>query len=560
MINLQHYGHIVQTEQMDESFIRSEESRIESIRKQISEQRAESVLERIHARNRLIAEQRVRKLCDPETSIWFLGGFCGYADSSVKKTEIPWQMGVICAVGTVCGRQAVIIANDNTVAAGSWWPGTPEKIEKAQDMALRLGIPVFYLIECAGLYLPSQEQTYGSSTGAGRIFEKQAQLNRSGILQLAAVLGDCIAGGGYLPLLCDKIVMTEQATICIGGTAIHTHSKGSCDQKLGGPEIHVHQSGCVDKRVKNDLDAIAQLREWAEIMPTSSIEFFRWDEPVEPAFDIQDLYHLIPADLSKPLDMYEVLARLVDGSQFQPLMEGIGREIIACLAFVDGLPVVIVTNQTDTSFGKNEEIQAGSILYQDGITKMRMIAAAARDDGIPVIWIQDVAGFDIGLDAERRGLLKHGAMLLRELAAEDRDTAPSLTILLRKASGAGYYAMKGAPFHPAWIVGTVLTRLEVMKPEVLAGAFYDRKIARLDGSEECQQTRLKLESARQEMIEKQTLNGDCLSAAIRGDIDDIVPFCRLRELMVSFARSAYQTGGKSRKPRRLWSILDLNET
>ena len=157
MMNLQHYGRLVQTEHTDESFIKSEESRIESIRKQISVQRAESVLDRIHARNLLMAEERVRNLCDPESSIWFLGEFCGYSDSAEKKSDIPWRLGVVCAVGTVCGRQAVIIANDNTVAAGSWWPGTPEKIEKAQDMALRLGIPVFYLVECAGLYLPFQE-------------------------------------------------------------------------------------------------------------------------------------------------------------------------------------------------------------------------------------------------------------------------------------------------------------------------------------------------------------------------------------------------------------------
>ena len=556
-MNLQRYGRVVQTEHTDEPFIKSEELRIESIRNQISVQRAKSVLERIHARNRLIAEERVRKLCDPGLPIWFLGEFCGYSNNSEIETNIPWRLGVICAVGTVCGRQAVIIANDNTVAAGAWWPGTPEKIEKAQEMALRLGIPVIYLIECAGLYLPTQEQTYGSSTGAGRIFEKQAQLNRAGILQVAAVFGDCIAGGGYLPLLCDKIVMTEQATICIGGTAINTHSKGSCVQKLGGPDIHVHQSGCVDKRVNHDLDAIVQLRAWAATMPTSSVDFFRVEEGIEPEFDIHDLYHLIPADLAKSLDMYEVLARLVDGSQFHPLMEDFGREIIACLALVDGLYVVMISNQTNTSFGSNEEIHAGSILYQDGITKMRMIASAARDDGIPVVWIQDVAGFDIGLDAERRGLLKHGAMLLRELAADERDTAPSLTILLRKASGAGYYAMKGAPFHPSWIVGTVLTRLEVMKPEVLAGAFYDRKIIRLKNAQESPQKLSELETERQKMIERQTLNGDCLSAAIRGDIDDIVPLYRLRDLMVSFVRSAYQSTGKSRKPQRLWSILNI---
>ena len=482
----------------------------------------------------MTAYERLRALCDAEENIWYWGNY--------QEGDGSRLMGVFCAIGVVCGRQTMIIANDNTQSAGSWVARAPEKIVHAQKAALRLGIPVIYLVECAGLFLPTQEKTFAGEMGAGRIFETQAELGKSGVLQLAAVFGDCIAGGGYMPLLCDKIVMTERASLCIGGTAIHSHAKGQSEEMLGGPQTHVHQSGCVDCRVADDKAALEKIREWMALMPTPALGYYRMGESMDSPWNVEDLDHLIPVDLARPLDICEILARLTDAGQFQILHDGAGSEITAALALIDGLPVVFVAS-------------AGAVLYRDGITKMRMVAAAARDDGIPMIWLQDVAGFDVGPEAEREGLLGHGAMLLRELSDDSNSCPPSLTVILRKASGAGYYAMKGAPFHPAWVVATAVSRLEVMQPQVLAGVVYDSKMNRLGDSPKDLEIRAKLEDDKQELLERQILNGQALSAAKRGDVDDIVPLCQLRKLCISFVRCAYQSTNKPHKPHRLWSLL-----
>ena len=509
--------------------------------------RTPSVLDRIHARGRLTALERIQTLCDPDTPIWFLGTFVSTGPEWEQKSPCA---GVLCALGTIESRQAIIIANDNTVTAGAWWPQTPQKIQRALKTALRLSVPVFYLIECAGLYLPTQEYTYANHDGAGAIFELQAQLNRAGIRQVAAICGDCIAGGGYMPLMCDKIVMTEQATLCIGGTALNAHSKGGKNLPLGTPATHVHHSRCAEARVPNDKAAIQKLREWARLMPSSAHAFFRLDDPLDSPHDIEELYDILPIDPAQPFDMMQVIACLIDGGQGKLLFEDFGPEIITMLAIIDGLPIMLIANQTQPTQTQDEQLHAGSILYQDGITKIRMAVEMAQKDGLPVIWLQDVAGFDIGHEAEKQGLLRHGAMLLHEIAADSIQTPAHLTILLRKASGAGYYAMKGAPFHPALVVGTALTKLEVMSPEILAATMYDRKLASCAQDESQYQA---IENQKKALIENQTHQASPIAAAKRGDIDDIIALRDLRQFMITFTRAAWQNGARPSKPPRLWA-------
>lgn len=549
MINFQNIGSpIKEFHPADANEIASIEDEIRVKKHEISSTRPDGVVSRIEARGRLTAEARVCLLCDDEP--WFFQELAGY-DQPQEGRNRPYRLGVITALGCIKGRQAIIVANDNTITAGSWWPGSPEKIIHALDIAKRLQIPVFYLIECAGLYLAHQEQTYASEHGAGGIFEKQAQLNRCGILQVAGIFGDCIAGGGYMPLLCDKIVMTEQAGMCIGGSAITSHSRGCCDGRLGSPSVHVHLSGCAECRVPDDRAAIERLRTWAETMPSSANDFYRLEETVQPPFDIDELYHLLPVDLSKPADIQQIMSRIVDAGQIEFLHDDAGKEILAAFALIEGLPVVLIANRTETTRDEENRVHGGGILYREGITKMRQICEAADSDGVPVIWFQDVSGFDIGSEAEASGLLRHGAMLLRELAEDEMRTPAHMTVLLRKASGAGYYAMKGAPFHPAFVVATALTRLEVMASETLAGTLYDRKIA--SASEDVRQS---LEKAKAETLQKQAQNAMPLAAAMRGDVDDVVALSDLRNLLGRFLKAAWQNGNRSVKPVRLWSLLN----
>ena len=533
--------------------IRAIEKEIASDLERIATERPAAVIDRIAKRGRLTAQCRVERLCDNGSQIWYLGEYQGF-ERAPKDQHKPWRLGVICAIGEIKGRRAAIIANDNTITAGAWHPGTPEKIQRAQKLALRLGLPVFYLVECAGLYLPDQDKSFAGATGAGAIFELQAQLNRAGLLQVAAVFGDCIAGGGYMPLLADKIVMTEQSTICIGGNALNASSKGSQGDRLGGPDIHVHISGCAEERVMDDNAAIEKLREWAGLMPSPADEYYRMAESIDSPYPIDDLYKLIPTDISRSYSISQVIARLVDGGQVQVLHKDTGNEVFTALALIDGLAVVLIANNPEQSESYDDHTtHAGSILYKESIIKMRQVCEDAREDGIPVIWLQDVAGFDIGYEAERQGLLKYGAMMLRELSSDQRDDPPHLCILLRKASGAGYYAMKGAPFHPAWIAATALTHLEVMAPETLADTLYHKKLQALDNSPQSDTKRAAIETARSELIARQSEASKPQSAAIRGDVDCIVPLDELRNLMITFVHSAYQSTIHHRKPQRLWS-------
>lgn len=528
--------------------IREREAAIRDDKAQISRERPEGVVERIHRRGRMTAEERVRALCD-DGQPWLLREYEGFTHPQEGHAK-PWRLGVLCAMGTVCRRKVVMIANDNTITAGAWWPGTPEKIVHALEMAKRLHIPVIYLIESAGLYLPHQDLTYAGSEGAGHIFQTQAQLSRAGIVQLAVIMGDCIAGGGYMPLMCDKIAMTESATMCIGGREITSHSKGGVREALGTAAVHVHLSGCAECRVTDDRAALEKLREWVSLLPSSACDFYRLDGPLEALGEPQDLYSLIPADPSASFEMREVLARLVDGAQIQNLEPDLGREIIAALAFFHGLPAVIIANNPETSRSKNDQWQAGGILYLEGIAKIRRVVSDAQSDGIPVIWILDVAGFDVGAEAEKQGLLRHGAMILREIA--DESTAPHLTILLRKASGAGLYAMKGSPFHPAMTLATAISRIEVMSPETLAGTLFDRKLSALAAEDP---RRSSIEAQKKATIDAQRLASTPQRAAMRGDVDDIVELSSLRDRIIDFLEAAWQSPSHAVKPVRLWSLL-----
>lgn len=495
--------------------------------------RPQRTLDRIKSRNCLTAWERVQALIDPESRLWHMGALQNYA----KNPEDSSGLGVICAFGTVQKRSVVIIASDNTHAAGAWWPGTPEKIQRAQNMALRLRIPVLYLIESAGLYLALQEQTYASEHGAGAIFERQATLNHHAIPQLAAVFGDCIAGGGYMPLLCDKIVMAERASICIGGGAIHHASCGASHAQLGAPNIHVHYTATACARVPDDHAAIQWLRAQVETLPTSANAYYRFTPAVPPHYAIEDLYDILPRDNAKPFDIAQCLARLVDASQIEPLFDDTGSEIFGARAAVDGLPIAFIANSADSTTEK-QKYKFGAILYKTGIQKMHRIAAQAYDDGIPLIWIQDVSGFEIGESAERDALLKHGAALFHQTARDDFRSPPCLTILLRKAAGAGFYAMKGTPFHPSWTLVTALTNLEVMRPDVLASALYDKKIAQLSDSDP---KRAELLDLKRHLSETQARHATAQAALERGDADSFVPLSELRNAILDFARAAWQS-------------------
>lgn len=456
----------------------------------------------------------------------------------------------------------MVIANDNTVASGSWWPQTPEKIERAQEIALRLKIPVIYLIDCSGLYLPEQAKTFPGKTGAGYIFKMNSLLSASHVPQVAGVFGDCIAGGGYMPIISDVVYMTEQAYMVIAGAALVKGGKGQkiTSLSIGGPDIHVNISNCADHRVPDDRSLIKKIREEIAKLPTSAIPYYRFgQDPAPPLYDSTEIEGILPADYRMVYDIKEVIARLTDHSLFWEMFPQKGHEIICGVGRISGLYVgIIANNQTLTEHPVHKSMQRpGGILYRDGISKMTQFCQACNDDGIPLIWIQDVSGFDIGPEAEKMGLLGYGSNLLYALS---NLSIPSFTILLRKASGAGYYAMNGRPFEPILQISTPLTRLAVMEGRTLAIGAYRTKLD--DNFNIISKDKNEIETIKKGMSEvEDRITGDMdpILSARQLDTDEIVLFREIRPYLETMVEMSYQSIGYRRvKNPRIWSMHDLS--
>lgn len=519
----------------------------------------EKYVQRVHAKGKRTARERIEALKDVGTEIREVGTFVNH-DVKFGKLTSP-AAGVVTAFCRVGARWTMVIANDNTVASGSWWPRTPEKIERAQEMALRLRLPVVYLVDCSGLFLPEQSRSFPGLTGAGHIFKKNAELSAQGVPQIAGVFGDCIAGGGYMPIISDRVVMTEQAYMVIAGAAL---IKGAKSQKLssldiGGPEVHVHQSGCADMRVPDDDAAIAVIRKEVEKLGSAAVDFYRYGaDAATPHFPARELDGLFPPDHRMTYDAEEVLARLVDRSLFWELLPDRGREMIVGVGRVNGLYMGFVINRQGLIDDPSERDakKPSGILYREGIAKVSAFSRACNDDGIPICWLQDISGFDIGVEAERQGLLGYGSSLIY---TNSTNQVPMFTVLLRKASGAGYYAMAGLPYEPVVQLSTPLTRQSVMEGRTLAIAAFNTK---LDDDFEIMETdplkRAEIEKGMADTEARIEGDMDPYKAASQMDTDEIVEMGELRSWLETFAEAAYQSSGSRRiKNPRIWSMHDL---
>ncbi|NOY91841.1 MAG: propionyl-CoA carboxylase [Deltaproteobacteria bacterium] len=537
------------------------EARLEERRADVRAGWGEKYVDRVHKKGKLTARERVDALKDPGTRIFEIGTFVNH-DRQFGKLRSPGA-GVVTAFATVEGRHVMLIANDNTVASGAWWPMTPEKIQRAQRMALELKVPVVYLVDCSGLFLPEQSRSFGGARGAGHIFKMNSLLSQAGVPQIAGVLGDCIAGGGYMPIISDRVYMTEQAYMVIAGAAL---IKGAKSQKItsldiGGPEVHVHASGCADVRVPDDETLLACIRREVARLPSSAVDYYRGGVgAVDPAQPARELGGIVPADARQVYDAEEVLARLVDQGLFWEVMPDIGREMICGIGRVSGLYTAFVINRQglveDPEHDKRK--RPAGILYRGGIAKISAFSRACESDGIPLVWLQDIAGFDIGAEAERHGLLAYGSNLIY---TNSEKKSPVFTILLRKASGAGYYAMAGLPYDPVVQLSTPISRLSVMEGRTLAIATYNTKLD--DDFEivtEDPEERAAIEQGMQDVEQRIEADMDPYVAASRLDTDEIVRLDELRPWLEALIEMSYQGIGARRvKNARIWSMHDLHE-
>jgi len=517
--------------------------------------------ERVHGKGKLTSWERIDRLGDPGSPVLPLGTLVNYGEKFGPDERTSPGAGVITAFVRVHDRWTVVIANDNTVASGSWWPRTPEKIQRAQEIALRLRLPVVYLVDCSGLYLPEQARTFPGRHGAGAIFRMNSLLSDAGVPQIAGVHGDCIAGGGYMPIISDIVYMTEQAYMVIAGAAL---IKGAKSQHLtsltiGGPDVHVHLSRCADHRVPDDEALIDRVREEVGRLPGPACAYYRYGtEPAPPRWAPDELGGLFPVDHRMGYEMREVLARLVDHSLFHEVLPEIGTEMICGVGRVHGLYAGFIANHTGLVDHpvRTGTSRPGGILYRDGIAKISQFSRACNDDGIPIVWLQDISGFDIGVEAETHGLLGYGSDLIY---TNSTNSVPMFTVLLRRASGAGYYAMSGLPYRPVLQLATPMTRLAVMEGRTLAIGAFRTKLDdefHVVGKDDAEKERVR--TSMREVEERIERDMDPALAAARMDVDEIVLPGELRTWLEAAVSMAYQSIGYRRiKNPRIWSLHDL---
>ncbi len=551
--------------------IRANAQAMDGLEKAIAEKRAEvkagwgeEYAERVHKKGKLTTWERLELLKDPGTEILPIGTFVNYGrefGEGKNKKRSPGA-GVVTAFVRVQNRYTMVIANDNTVASGAWWPMTPEKIERAQHIALRLRIPVIYLIDCSGLFLPEQSRSFPGPTGAGFIFKMNSLLSANGVPQIAAVFGDCIAGGGYMPIISDRVYMTEQAYMVIAGAALIKGGKSQniTSLTIGGADIHCHISNCADFRGPDDPAVIRMIRKDVATLPQSAVEYYRYGADAgEPLYDTAELKCIFPEDYRMSYDTRQVIARLVDSSLFWEVLPGKGEEMITGIARIGGLYVgIVANNQFLIDHPEYPDMKRpGGILYREGISKISQFSRTCNSDGIPIIWLQDISGFDIGVEAEKEGLLGYGSNLLYTNSTND---VPMITVLLRKASGAGYYAMSSIAYDPVLQLSTPITRLAVMEGRTLAIGAYRTK---LDDNFEIitkdEEERRKIIEGMQAVEDRITRDMDPVRSASLMDTDEVVFMGELRTYLRAMVEMCYQSTGYRRiKNPRIWSMHDLH--
>ena len=537
------------------------ESRLDDKRGEIRQGWGEKYVERVHAKGKLTTWERVERLKDAGSEIFPVGTLVNYGLTFGPDERTSPGAGVVTAFVRVHGRLTMVIANDNTVASGSWWPRTPEKIERAQEMALRLRLPVLYLIDCSGLYLPEQSHTFPGRTGAGAIFKMNSLLSSAGVPQIAGVFGDCIAGGGYMPIISDIVYMTESAYMVIAGAAL---VKGGKSQQItsldiGGPDVHVHLSNCADHRVPDDETCLELIRRQVAVLPTSAAPYYRRGvEPAPPAFAAEETSSLMPVDHRHAYDLRQLLARLLDDGLFREVAPGVGQEMVCGVGRIGGLWAGVIANNPELTEHPvlRSERRPGSILYRDGIAKISQFSRCCNDDGIPIVWLHDISGFDIGIEAEKRGLLGYGSSLIY---TNSTNTVPMFTVLLRKASGAGYYAMAGMPYEPVVQLATPISRLAVMEGRTLAiGAFNTKLDDSFNIVASSDEERERIRRGMEEVEARITADMDPVKAARQMDVDEVVRLDEIRAYLEVLVEAAYQGYGYRRvKNPRIWSLHDI---
>ncbi len=419
-----------------------------------------SKIEKQHAKGKMTARERIDYLLDPKSESIEIGAFAG-EDMYINHGGCP-SGGVVVKIGYIAKKQCIVVANDATVKAGAWFPITAKKNLRAQEIAIENKLPIIYLVDSAGVYLPMQDEIFPDKEHFGRIFRNNAIMSSMGITQISAIMGSCVAGGAYLPIMSDEaIIVDKTASIFLAGSYLVKAAIGESidNETLGGATTHCEISGVTDYKASDDKDALDKIKSIMDKIGVAENAGFNRVKAVKPKENPEDIFGILPRSRADQYDTYEIIKRLVDHSEFEEYKAGYGKTIITCYARIDGWAVGIVANQRKLVKTKKGEMQFGGVIYNDSADKATRFIANCNQKKIPLVFLQDVTGFMVGSKSEHSGIIKDGAKMVN---AVSNSVVPKFTIVTGNSYGAGNYAMCGKAYDPRLIVAWPSAELAVM--------------------------------------------------------------------------------------------------
>ncbi len=496
-------------------------------------------IESQHNKGRLTARERIAKLIDPKTGFFELGLYAAY------EMYAEWggaaAAGTIVGLGQVSGRRVMILANDATVKAGAFFPMTAKKVIRAQNIAIENRIPTIYLVDSSGVFLPLQEDVFPDTDDFGRVFRNNAVMSAMGIPQITAIMGMCVAGGAYLPVMCDHILMTEGSGLFLAGPALVQSAIGqkTSAEELGGARMHAQISGTVDFREPDDASCIQRIRALVDKMGHPRQAPFDHKPAASPAHPGEEIYGIFSSEASKQYDMREIIARIVDESKFDEYRSEYGQTILCGYARIGGWAVGIVANQkknvTVAAPGTGDKrIEFGGVIYTESADKAARFILDCNQNLVPLIFLHDVNGFMVGKEAEWSGIIRAGAKMVNAVA---NSVVPKIAVICGGSFGAGHYAMCGKAYDPRFIFAWPTARYAVMSGDSAAGTLVEIKINQFgrEGKKLSDAEKKKLQESIAATYERQM---DPRYAAARLWVDSIIDPANTREALIEALESA----------------------
>lgn len=500
--------------------------KLENERKITHKGGGEKALQKMREKGKMPARERISRLIDQGTSFMELNTFAAYG--MYEEWGGAPSSGTVFGIGKIHGRDCVIVANDSTVKAGAWFPVTCKKNLRAQEISIENRLPIIYLVDSAGVFLPLQDEIFPDKEHFGRIFRNNAKMSAMGIPQIAAIMGPCVAGGAYLPIMSDEaLIVKGEGSVFLAGSHLVKAAIGEVidNESLGGAVVQSNISGVTDYVMENDKECIDQIRSLIEKFADTKKAGFSRTLANPPAFSENEIYGILPDDPIKQYDTYELLARIVDNSEIDEYKAGYGKTIITAYARIDGWAVGIVANQRSVVKSAKGEMQVGGVIYSDSADKATRFILNCNQRKIPLLFLQDVTGFMVGSKAEHGGIIKDGAKMVNAVA---NSVVPKITIITGNSYGAGNYAMCGKAYDPRFIFAWPAAKISVMGGSQAANVLLDIKIKQLQkkGKELSEEEKLRMHD---EIRDSYDSKSSPLYAAARLWIDEVIDPARTRE-------------------------------